>query len=584
MVDSVAHKRSLFTLTEMWGEFKDIRYVSPMILPGSGAAPQIHPLEPTDPHELGGYQLLGRIGAGGMGAVYLAETRTGRKLAIKAILKEFVQDPEFRTRFRREAAAAMKVRGRYLATLIDADPDGAQPWLAVEYVEGPSLTAVVQSSGPLSEPDLRSVIGGVAEALRSVHQAGIVHRDLKPSNILLGDEGPFVIDFGISQSSDSTSLTRTGLKVGTPAFMAPEQVRGSIATPAADVWALGAVALYAATGQRAFGEGDTTVVYYRVVHEPPDLSSCPAWLLPLVRACLAKDPQARPNLQEVLDFVNGVPADLRTATTKIVPGDGSTGGGSTGDGATGADPGIDDLTHVGGPSASLLPEDDDETVVKLAAAAPGADLAPEPEPEPTRRGWLKRPVTWLAAAGVVLVAGAVVTTAVLGSRSGAAPAGSASASVSVSASASASASSSPAAAIDECLVGSWEQKDLATQLPLNGKTYDTTGWNGRVLEFRADGTQVVDYADAEPLRSQIPAGEYVETWKGTTSYELTTESGVMTFDAVDYGDTKVTRKLGGSGDTFEPKGLSQPLKYTCDESTLTQWADGFEAMFTRLDQ
>ena len=132
-------------------------------------------------------------------------------------------------------------------------------------------------------------------------------------------------------------------------------------------------------------------------------------------------------------------------------------------------------------------------------------------------------------------------------------------------------------------MGSWEQKDLETQLAVGDETYDTTGWNGRVLEFRADGTQVVDYQDAEPLRSQIPAGEYIETWTGTTSYEITTASGGITFDSVDFSDTEVTRKLGDSGDTFEPEQNSQPLKYTCDGTTLTQWSEDFEAMFTKLD-
>ncbi|MFE7509581.1 serine/threonine-protein kinase [Promicromonospora sp. NPDC057488] len=541
-----------------------------MIAPGSGAAPQIQPLEPGDPQELGGYQLLGRIGAGGMGAVYLAETRTGRRLALKAILREHVQDPEFRTRFRREAAAAMKVRGRFLATLIDADPDGEQPWLAVEYVEGPALSAVVRTQGPLPEADVRRMLAGVAEALRAVHQAGIVHRDLKPSNILLGADGPFVIDFGIAQGSDSTSLTRTGLKVGTPAFMAPEQVRGSLATPAADVWALGAVALYAATGQRAFGEGDTTVVYYRVVHEEPDLTGCPDWLLPLVQACLSKDPEARPDLPEVLDFLNDVPADRRTGPAKILP--------AVAGGAGAVDP-DDDATALR----------DDETVVKALPAMP----APEPEPEPAapRRGLLTRPITWLVAAAVVVIVGGGTTAAVLGLRSGGAeagptPSGSPSASAPAGASAepskSASASAEPPSVIDECLVGRWEQTDLATEISAQGETYPTTGWNGRVVEFRPDGTQVVEFDDAEPLRADLPAGEYVETWSGTATYTVSTKGGRLTFETVDFDDAEVTRELAGNGDTYQPEGLSQPLKYTCDETTHTQWTTGFEATFERL--
>ncbi|MEU4365600.1 serine/threonine-protein kinase [Promicromonospora sp. NPDC023987] len=530
-----------------------------MIVPGSGAAPQIHPLEPSDPSELGGYQLLGRIGAGGMGVVYLAETRTGRKLALKAILKEFVQDPEFRTRFRREAAAAMKVRGRHLATLIDADPDGAQPWLAVEYVAGPALTAVVQAEGPLPEPDVRRMLAGVAEALRAVHQTGIVHRDLKPSNILLGEDGPFVIDFGIAQASDSTSLTRTGLKVGTPSFMAPEQVRGSLATPAADIWALGAVALYAATGQRAFGEGDTTVVYYRVVHEEPDLSACPAWLFPLVRACLDKDPDARPDLQEVLNFLNEVPAGLRSATTKITPGP--------------AVSPLDDATTLR----------DDATVVKAVPAAtaePTPTPAPEPataEPEETRRGLLSRPTTWLVATGGVLVIGAVATAFALGM-----PPGTPDAAATTSASPSGEASP---AAIDECLVGEWRLDSMSTKMRIDAldETVDASGFDGRVTEFRADGTQLVNYDDAQPARAETSIGELTETWSGTAKYIVSTSAdGVLTTSGSDFRNVEVTIALAGESAERQPNIPTQELRYTCDETTYTEEAEGFEASYTRL--
>jgi serine/threonine protein kinase len=547
------------TLTDMSGEFKDIGYVSTMIVPGSGAAPQIHPLESTDPQELGGYQLLGRIGAGGMGVVYLAETRTGRKLALKAILKEFVQDPDFRTRFRREAAAAMKVRGRFLATLIDADPDAEQPWLAIEYVEGPSLTAVVQARGPLPEPDVRTMLAGVAEALRAVHAVGIVHRDLKPSNILIGQDGPFVIDFGIAQASDSTSLTRTGLKVGTPSFMAPEQIRGSLATPAADIWALGAVALYAATGQRAFGEGDTTVVYYRVVHEDPDLSACPAWLLPLVQACLSKDPEARPDLQEVLDFLNEVPAGFRTATTKITPGP--------------------VLVPLDDDETALRDDDDDATVLKVEQPEPQPEPEPVPEPAPMRRRLLARPTTWIAAAAGALVVGAVATAVALGM-----PDDSPDADASASPSAEPSAEPS-AAVIDECLVGEWRLDSMTTQLRIEAldETVEASGFDGRVTEFLADGTQLVNYDDAQPARAETSAGELTETWSGTARYIVSTsDEGVLTTSGSDFRDVTMTIALGGESVERQPNAPTQELQYTCDETTYTEQADGFEASYTRL--
>lgn len=543
-------------MTDMSGEFKEIRYVFTMILPGPGAAPQIHPLEPSDPQELGGYELLGRIGAGGMGVVYLAETRTGRKLALKAILKEYVQDPEFRTRFRAEVATAMKVRGRFLATVIDADPEGAQPWLAVEYVAGPSLTAVVRAQGPLPEPDVRRVVAGVAEALRSVHQAGIVHRDLKPSNILLGQEGPFVIDFGIAKALDTTSLTRTGLKVGTPSFMAPEQVRGSISTPAADVWALGAVALYAATGQRAFGEGDTTVVYYRVVHEEPDLSTCPAWLLPLVQACLAKDPEARPSLQEVLDFLDGAPDGLRAASIRVVP----------------------DIPSVVIDDDDVTALRDDETVLK---AEPQAPATPEPEPEAPRRGLLSRPLTWIAVAAGVLIVGGVATALLVGMPSGDADAD---AGPSASASATPSASASPAAVIDECLVGTWQLEGWTSTQDISSldETVKFTGFEGRVTEFGADGTQLVDYDDAEPIRAGSSVGEITQTWRGTASYIVSTSDGVLTTEGSDFRDISVTIEVGEESGPYNPNGRTQPLEYTCDETTYTERADGFEATYTKL--
>lgn len=548
-------------MTDMSGEFKDIWYVFAMILPGPGAAPQIHPLEPSDPQELGGYELLGRIGAGGMGVVYLAETRTGRKLALKAILKEYVQDPEFRTRFRAEVATAMKVRGRFLATVIDADPEGAQPWLAVEYVAGPSLTAVVRAQGPLPEADVRRVVAGVAEALRSVHQAGIVHRDLKPSNILLGDEGPFVIDFGIAKALDTTSLTRTGLKVGTPSFMAPEQVRGSISTPAADVWALGAVALYAATGQRAFGEGDTTVVYYRVVHEEPDLSTCPAWLLPLVQACLAKDPEARPGLQEVLDFLNDVPDSLGAASMKVVPG-----------------PGIPNVVIDDDDVTALR---NDETVLKVAPQAP---TTPAPEPEAPRRGPLSRPLTWIVAAAGVLIVGGVATALLVGMPSGQADAD-ADAGPSASASATPPASAAPEAVIDECLVGTWQLESWTSTQDISSldETVKFTGFEGRVTEFSADGTQVVDYDDAEPIRAGSSVGEITQTWRGTASYIVSTsDDGVLTTEGSDFRDISVTIEVGEESGPYNPNGRTQPLEYTCDETTYTEQADGFEATYTKL--
>ncbi|MYS79000.1 protein kinase [Streptomyces sp. SID5474] len=260
------------------------------------------PLEGDDPRTVGGYLLRARLGSGGMGRVYLSYTPGGRPVAVKVIRGEFADDPEFRRRFRQEVAAAQRVQGLYTAPVIDTDADAAQPWLATAYVPGPSLYEAVYRHGPLPAETVLVLLAGVAEALQSVHRAGVIHRDLKPSNVILAADGPRVIDFGIARAADATPLTRTGMSIGTPAFMAPEQARGLPSKPATDVFALGSLATYAATGMSAFGEGTDSSVLYRVVHQEPELSAVPAQLLPVLRRCLDKDPEQRPTPLEVIEL------------------------------------------------------------------------------------------------------------------------------------------------------------------------------------------------------------------------------------------------------------------------------------------
>ncbi|MGW1993278.1 protein kinase domain-containing protein [Embleya sp. NPDC001921] len=260
------------------------------------------PLEGDDPRTVGGYLLRARLGSGGMGRVYLSYTPGGRPIAVKVIRAEFADDPEFRRRFRQEVAAAQRVQGLYTAPVIDTDADAAQPWLATAYVPGPSLHDAVHRHGPLPAETVLVLMAGVAEALQSVHRAGVVHRDLKPSNVILAADGPRVIDFGIARAADATPLTRTGTSIGTPAFMAPEQARGLPSKPATDVFALGSLATYAATGMSAFGEGTDSSVLYRVVHQEPELAAVPARLLPVLHRCLDKDPDRRPTPREVIDL------------------------------------------------------------------------------------------------------------------------------------------------------------------------------------------------------------------------------------------------------------------------------------------
>ncbi|MER7753470.1 serine/threonine-protein kinase [Kitasatospora sp. NPDC097643] len=273
------------------------------------ALPQgLQPLTADDPSEVGGYRLYARLGAGGMGRVYLSYTRGGRPVALKVVRPELAEDPEFRRRFAQEVASAQLIHGLYTAQVVDAGVDAAVPWLATAYVAGPSLQQVVQQYGPLPERTVLLLVAGIAEALQAIHAVGVVHRDLKPANVLLAADGPRVIDFGIARAADAVSLTGAGLRIGSPGFMAPEQALGLPATPATDLFALGALAVYVAGGVPPFGQGPEAAALYRVVHAEPDLSRVPAGVAELVHHCLAKQPEDRPNTAQLIDAVHRHPA------------------------------------------------------------------------------------------------------------------------------------------------------------------------------------------------------------------------------------------------------------------------------------
>lgn len=261
----------------------------------------VQPLEPTDPEAVGPYRLLARLGAGGMGRVYLARSAGGRTVAVKVVRAELAEDQEFRERFRREVSAAQAVSGAYTAPVVDADRDGPSPWLATAYVLGPSLTEAVAEHGPLPADTVRALGSGLAEALSAIHAAGLVHRDLKPSNVLLATDGPRVIDFGIARALDGSKLTSTGVVVGSPGFMCPEQAGGAPMGPAGDVFSLGSVLVYAATGEGPFSHDSDSAaaLLYRVIHHEPVLTGLPAELRPAVAACLAKNPADRPTPAEL---------------------------------------------------------------------------------------------------------------------------------------------------------------------------------------------------------------------------------------------------------------------------------------------
>ena len=261
----------------------------------------VDPLRRWDPEQIGGYVLVGRLGAGAMGQVYLGLSASGRSVAVKTIKIELAEEPDFRTRFAQEVAAARRVSGAFTAAVVAADPEADVPWLATAYVPAPALNRLVRECGPLPVPAVRWLAAGCAEALESIHGAGLVHRDLKPSNVLVSPDGPRVIDFGVARAAERIQLTVTRGAVGTPAYMAPEQARDTRqATMASDVFSLGATMLFAATGHAPY-QGETVMdVLVRLATEPPDLSGLPADLADIVRACLQRDPRQRPNSAAVL--------------------------------------------------------------------------------------------------------------------------------------------------------------------------------------------------------------------------------------------------------------------------------------------
>lgn len=267
----------------------------------------IEKLRPGDPPSVGPYRLLERLGAGGMGQVFLARSPGGRLVAVKVIRPELTQEPGFRERFAREIAAAQGVSGVYTAPVVDADAQADMPWMATAYVPGPSLAEAVNNADPWPAGTVLALAAGLAEALAGIHRSGVVHRDLKPSNVLIAADGPRVIDFGVSLAIGRSMLSAAGAVLGSPGYMSPEQASGQrdVGMPT-DVFSLGAVLVFAATGTGPFGDDRTpAALLYQVVHGEPDLAGVPARLRPLIERCLAKDPAARPSPADILELAAG---------------------------------------------------------------------------------------------------------------------------------------------------------------------------------------------------------------------------------------------------------------------------------------
>ena len=354
-------------------------------------------LLPSDPEFIGRYRLVGRLGGGGMGQVYLARSPGGRSVAVKVIREPLAADPGFRIRFAREIAAAGRVSGIFTAPVVDADPDADRPWLVTAYVDGPSLADAVEQSGPLPADMLVLLAAGLAEGLAAIHAAGVVHRDLKPSNVMLAADGPRIIDFGIARASDATALTHTGTLVGSPGFMSPEQAEGRPVGPASDIFSLGAVLTFAATGAGPFGSGQPSTLLYRVVHTRPATAGIPAPMRALIERCLAKDPAARPTAESVLASVPPAGAGWRQPATAV---------------------------RAGGPTVRLIPDPGEPTLPAPAPSghdtphggrpAPGRPAADRPaagKPGNRPRRW-----PWLAAGAAALLAVVVIGLTALAGR------------------------------------------------------------------------------------------------------------------------------------------------------------------------
>ena len=279
----------------------------------------MEPLSANDPRLVGEFALRARLGSGGMGRVYLGFSPGGRAVAIKVVHPELARDPEFLRRFRQEVAAARAVSGMYTAPVVGSGVDDDPPWLATAYVPGPPLADVVSRHGPLAEAAVWRLAAGLADALRAVHGCGLVHRDLKPGNVLLAADGPHVIDFGISRAFEGTQLTSAGMVVGTPGYMSPEQAEGQQAGPPSDVFSLGCVLAYAATGNAPFGGGSAASILYRVVTAEPDMSGIPANLRQVIAACLSKDAAQRVGLNQLIAMISALGPPMPTAIGAFWP-------------------------------------------------------------------------------------------------------------------------------------------------------------------------------------------------------------------------------------------------------------------------
>jgi hypothetical protein len=558
----------------------------------------MEPLTGDDPDQVADYRVRGRLGAGGMGRVYLAFTAGGRPVALKMIRPELGDDPDFRDRFRQEVEAARRVHGLYTAQVLDADPDASPPWLVTAYVPGPSLQQAVSEHGPLPVNTALLLMAGVAEALQAIHAAGIVHRDLKPSNVLLASDGPRVIDFGIARAIEATTVTRTGMRVGSPPFMAPEQVEGRPVSPATDVFALGSLVAYAVLGRLPFGAGNDHAMLYRVVHQAPDLDGCPEPLRGLIGRCLAKAPAERPSPGEIINECrvhtagqtlqiaqSWLPAAVSASVAQDVPP---------------FQPTVTAGLPQPGPGTPAQPGPYGVTPPAAPGGAPYAwPAAPVPPASPggtwpgaTRR-ITRKPV--IAGLAVVVVAGIGAALGVLLSSGGTsggtghnASAGGAATSPSVSASRPAadgqsSASATPTAPPNPaaCVTGTWRAVDQQVINTINGQQIVFTG-SGAVSTFLPDG-QITTAYDSALYTAEVNGVEWTETIQGAATGHWAIENGDILYSSLTSSGTIVLEDNGTYNNSGPLQALPGAVPYQCSGNTLREsFPTGGSDQLTRI--
>jgi serine/threonine protein kinase len=526
----------------------------------------IEELRASDPAQIGRYRLIGRLGDGGMGQVYLARSPGGRKVAVKVIRAELAQDEDFRARFSREAEAAKRVGGIFTAPVVDADPDCERPWLATAYVEGQSLAEAVRDQGPMDTEAVLRLAAGLTEGLAAIHAAGVIHRDLKPSNVMLAADGPRIIDFGISRPMDAGDLTSTGNILGSPGFMSPEQAEGLVPIgPPTDIFSLGAILTFAATGDGPFGTGRDTVLLYRVIYTAPNLAKVPVPLRSLIERCLAMDPAQRPTPEEILTELYEQTQPVRSADfspQNELPPLAQSGLGHPQAGPVSSQPETNARAKVfGGPvqidsrgypvhlnqSVSTPPPPAQPTppapVVSATPPAPPAPFTPQSpppyplplpllvaaeqsRPQPKRRGWL----AYYVVAAVLIVVAAVVIAVHLAGQSSALPDNVPTTGPSASVSVTTPAAGDPAAVV-RAYYQAIKNDDFAKAWKLGGKNLGQT--------FTAFAAGLAEDANVTVM-NLTTAGDTVTAKIKTTAIDGTTEVLNLTYKVVNGVITQVT--------------------------------------------